>query len=97
MTPPKKPDWMEIADGDSQEPVTARAKRRPLFIAMTALLVTIGGVVAAQTHEETPTSSTEKINHVASESVQNRDRGFGDREGHERGEHEDRDGDFEEH
>jgi hypothetical protein len=132
MTPPKKPDWMEIADSDNQLPVAVIKKRRPLVIAMTALLVTIGGVVLAQSNEETPASADEIIAPQSAQSAasvapainpsapaiatppntkggdedgdrgfwerdHDGDRGFGDHEGRERGEHEDRDGDFEAH
>ncbi len=69
MTPPKKPDWMEIADGDNQEPAIVAKKRRPIAIAMTALLVTLGGVVVAQTHEESPASADEMIIPQSSQSA----------------------------
>ena len=52
---------MEIADGDNQPPVKVSKKRRPALFAMTALLVTIGGVVVAQTHEESPASADEMV------------------------------------
>ena len=69
MTPPKKPDWMEIADGDDQVPEVVIKKRRPLVIAMTALLVTLGGVVIAQTHEESPASADEMVIPQSSQSA----------------------------
>jgi hypothetical protein len=36
MTPPKKPDWMEIADNDggSIKPAPVTKKSRPLLVAM---------------------------------------------------------------
>ncbi|MEY4036985.1 MAG: hypothetical protein RL201_366 [Actinomycetota bacterium] len=69
MTPPKKPDWMEIADGDYQAPAAVSKKRRPLLFAMTALLVTVGGVVVAQTHDESPASADEIIAPQSSQSA----------------------------
>lgn len=66
MTPPKKPDWMEIADGDDQVPAVVVKKRRPLVFAMAALLVTLGGVVVAQTNEESPASADEITSHHGS-------------------------------
>jgi hypothetical protein len=69
MTPPKKPDWMEIADGDNQPPVKVSKKRRPALFAMTALLVTLGGVVVAQTHEESPASADEMVIPQSSQSA----------------------------
>ena len=69
MTPPKKPDWMEIADGDYQVPEKISKKRRPLLFAMTALLVITGGVVVAQTHEEFPASAEELVTPQSSQSA----------------------------
>jgi len=69
MTPPKKPDWMEIADGDYQVPEKISKKRRPLLFAMTALLVITGGVVVAQTHEESPASAEELVTPQSSQSA----------------------------
>ena len=60
---------MEIADGDDQGPAVVAKKRRPLVIAMTALLVTLGGVVVAQTHEESPASADEMIIPQSSQSA----------------------------
>ena len=60
---------MEIADGDDQGPAVVAKKRRPLVIAMTALLVTLGGVVVAQTHEESPASADEMIIPLSSQSA----------------------------
>lgn len=60
---------MEIADGDDQGPAVVAKKRRPLVIAMTALLVTLGGVVVAQTHEESPASADEMIIPQTSQSA----------------------------
>lgn len=121
MTPPKKPDWMEIADGDNQPPVKVSKKRRPALFAITALLVTLGGVVVAQTHEESPASADEMVIPQSSQSATTvapainptpqsapaiatpptmkggDGEEFGDHEGRERGEHDDNDGDFEEH
>ena len=133
MTPPKKPDWMEIADGDDHAPAAVVKKRRPLVIAVSAFLLTVGGVVIAQSHEDSPASANEIIAPQSSQSAtsvtptidptspnnsakpsapaiaapptmkggdDDGDHGFWKRD-HDGdrgfGEHEDRDGDFEEH
>ena len=53
MTPPKKPDWIEIADNDggSNNPALVAKKSRPLVVAMAALTLTFGGAVIAQTYQ----------------------------------------------
>ena len=53
MTPPKKPDWIEIADNDggSNNLVPVAKKSRPLVVAMAALTLTFGGAVVAQTYQ----------------------------------------------
>ena len=60
---------MEIADGDNQPPVKVSKKRRPALFVMTALLVTLGGVVVAQTHEESPASADEMVIPQSSQSA----------------------------
>ena len=53
MTPPKKPDWIEIADNDggSNNLAPVAKKSRPLVVAMAALTLTFGGAVVAQTYQ----------------------------------------------
>jgi hypothetical protein len=53
MTPPKKPDWIEIADNDggSKNLAPVAKKSRPLVVAMAALTLTFGGAVVAQTYQ----------------------------------------------
>ena len=53
MTPPKKPDWIEIADNDggSNNLAPVAKKSRPLAVAMAALTLTFGGAVVAQTYQ----------------------------------------------
>ena len=53
MTPPKKPDWMEIADNDGglNNPAPKAKKSRPVLVAATALVLTFGGAVVAQTNQ----------------------------------------------
>jgi hypothetical protein len=54
MTPPKKPDWMEIADNDGgpNNPAPVAKKSRPLLVAMAVLTLTFGGAVVAQTSQQ---------------------------------------------
>ena len=53
MTPPKKPDWIELADSDggSNNLAPVAKKSRPLVVAMAALTLTFGGAVVAQTNQ----------------------------------------------
>ena len=45
MTPPKKPDWIEIADNDGglNQPAPKAKRSRPVLIAANALVLTFGG------------------------------------------------------
>ena len=63
MTPPKKPDWMEIADNDggSINPAPKAKKIRPVLIAATALVLTFGGAVIAQSNQGSPTSIEQSV------------------------------------
>ena len=71
MTPPKKPDWMEIADNDggSNNPVPKAKKSRPVVVAATALVLTFGGAVIAQSNEDSPTPVEQSIVPQASQSA----------------------------
>ncbi len=71
MTPPKKPDWMEIADNDggSDRPTSVAKSRRPFFIVATALALTFGGAVIAQSSQDSPTSVEQSIVPQASQSA----------------------------
>jgi hypothetical protein len=71
MTPPKKPDWMEIADNDggSNNPAPKAKKSRPVLIAATALILTFGGAVIAQSSQDSPTSVEQSIVPQASQSA----------------------------
>ncbi len=71
MTPPKKPDWMEIADNDggSDRPTSVAKSRRPFFIVATALALTFGGAFIAQSSQDSPTSVEQSIVPQASQSA----------------------------
>ena len=54
MTPPKKPEWFEIADSDGGKP-QRKIKRGVRALALTVPLLAIGiGVVLAQSSDEAP-------------------------------------------
>ncbi len=71
MTPPKKPDWMEIADNDggSDRPTSVAKSRRPFLIVATALALTFGGAFIAQSSQDSPTSVELSIVPQASQSA----------------------------
>ena len=71
MTPPKKPDWMEIADNDGGpiNPVPVAKKSRPLLVAMAVLTLTFGGAVIAQTNQQNPGSTQQPLLVQASQSA----------------------------
>ena len=71
MTPPKKPDWMEISDNDggSNNPEPKAKKGRSVLVAATALVLTFGGAVIAQSNEDSPTPVEQSIVPQASQSA----------------------------
>jgi hypothetical protein len=71
MTPPKKPDWIELADSDggSNIPAPVAKKSHPLVVAMAALTLTFGGAVIAQTYQGGSGGSTQPSLVQASQSA----------------------------
>jgi hypothetical protein len=71
MTPPKKPDWMEIADNDGglNNSYPKAKKSHPVLIAATALVLTFGGAVIAQTNQDQSRSTQQPLLVQASQSV----------------------------
>ena len=71
MTPPKKPDWIEIADNDGglNQPAPKAKKSRPVLIAATALVLTFGGAVVAQTNQGGSGDSQQPLLVQASQSA----------------------------
>jgi hypothetical protein len=65
MTPPKKPEWFELTEGDGVKP-RASVKRsvRGVLLALPILLIGVG-VVVAQGTDESP-ASAETVTTVAS-------------------------------
>ena len=71
MTPPKKPDWIELADSDGGSnnlPPVAK-KSHPLVVAMAALTLTFGGAVIAQTYQGGSGGSAQPLLVQASQSA----------------------------
>ena len=62
---------MEIADNDggSDRPTSVAKSRRPFFIVATALALTFGGAVIAQSSQDSPTSVEQSIVPQASQSA----------------------------
>ena len=62
---------MEIADNDggSNNPAPKAKKSRPVLIAATALVLTFGGAIIAQSGQESPTSVEQSIVPQASQSA----------------------------
>ncbi len=62
---------MEIADNDggSDRPTPVAKSRRPFFIVATALTLTFGGAVIAQSSQDSPTSVEQSIVPQASQSA----------------------------
>ena len=71
MTPPKKPDWMEIADNDggSNYPAPKAKKTRAVLIAATALVLTFGGAVIAQSNQGSPTSNEQSTEQSMEQAI----------------------------
>ena len=71
MTPPKKPDWIEIADNDGglNQPAPKAKKSRPVLVAATALVLTFGGAVVAQTNQGGSGDSQQPLLVQASQSA----------------------------
>jgi len=71
MTPPKKPDWIELADSDggSNNLAPVAKKSHPLVVAMAALTLTFGGAVIAQTYQGGSGGSAQPLLVQASQSA----------------------------
>ena len=68
MTPPKKPEWFELTEGDAVKPRTSvKRSARGVLLALPLLLIGVG-VVVAQTADDSP-AVAESVN-VASAAPQ---------------------------
>jgi hypothetical protein len=61
MTPPQKPEWMELADADSVPVIKKKKRFIPALIASAALAIVGVGAIASQIGEEAPASANEQV------------------------------------
>jgi hypothetical protein len=67
MTPPKKPEWFELADNDNATSIRKVSKTLPVIALGSALLIIGAGVVFAQSQNEAPASAVGSSNISASQ------------------------------
>ena len=60
MTPPNKPEWMQLADADSAPQVKKVTRALPALVLAAALSIVGAGALLAQSGAETPTTSSEQ-------------------------------------
>jgi hypothetical protein len=61
MTPPNKPEWMELADADSAPSPKKVGRLIPAFIAAVAIAIVGVGAIATQISDEPPASANEQV------------------------------------
>ena len=61
MTPPKKPEWIHIADTDNAASVRKVSKTLPVIALGSALMIIGAGVVFAQSNNEAPALAVESV------------------------------------
>lgn len=67
MTPPKKPEWFEIADNDNATSTRKVSKALPVIALGSALLIIGAGVVFAQSENEAPAAAIESSNNSSTQ------------------------------
>jgi len=67
MTPPKKPEWFEIADNDNATSTRKVSKALPVIALGSALLIIGAGAVFAQSQNEAPASAIESSNNSSTQ------------------------------
>jgi hypothetical protein len=60
MTPPNKPEWMELADADSAPQTKKVTRALPAFVLAAALSIIGVGALVAQSGTETPATATKQ-------------------------------------
>ena len=60
MTPPNKPEWMQLADADSAPQVKKVTRALPALVLAAALSIVGAGALLAQSGTETPATSNEQ-------------------------------------
>ena len=68
MTPPQKPEWMELADADSVPSTKKSSRLLPALIASMALAIVGVGAIVNQVTNEAPASATEQMASIQSSS-----------------------------
>ena len=68
MTPPQKPEWMEVADADSVPSTKKSSRLLPALLACMALAIVGVGAIANQVTNEAPASATEQLAPIQSNS-----------------------------
>lgn len=68
MTPPQKPEWMELADADSVPTIKKSTRLIPALIGSCAFAIVGIGAIAAQISDEAPASATEQVAPIQSNS-----------------------------
>ena len=61
MTPPNKPEWIQLAEADSVQTPKKSSRLIPAFIAAAALSIIGVGTVASQISEEPAANATEQV------------------------------------
>ena len=61
MTPPKKPEWIHIADTDNAVSIRKVSKTLPVIALGSALMIVGAGVVFAQTNSERTAVAVESV------------------------------------
>ena len=68
MTPPQKPEWMELADADSVPSTKKSSRLLPALLASMALAIVGVGAIVNQVTNEAPASATEQLAPIQSNS-----------------------------
>jgi hypothetical protein len=70
MTPPNKPEWIQLAETDSAPQVKKSARALPALVLATAMSIVGLGALVAQNGAETPATSSEQgINLSAASAI----------------------------
>ncbi|MCX6438081.1 MAG: hypothetical protein NTZ06_05475 [Actinobacteria bacterium] len=67
MTPPKKPEWIHIADTDNAASVRKVSKALPAIALGSALMIIGAGVAFAQSNNDVPAAAVESV--ISSQST----------------------------
>ena len=68
MTPPQKPEWMELAGADSVPSTKKSSRLLPALLASMALAIVGVGAIVNQVTNEAPASATEQLAPIQSNS-----------------------------